>query len=336
MKKIMAILLCAALIASFTGCGKTDEGEVSQNTQEAENQGTENTDVANTDKEEETAKEDYKFAIIIPTSGNEYFQGEIDALQAVLDEYGYELNVISYDMDATKQVSSVENLITMGVDAALIFPMDKESVDTACKSAMDAGVKIISGGIALDNMNALYNTDQVEAGNTISGMGCDYIKETYGDNEVEVAMLVDTSNSNMATRSEAMKETLAKECPNALLVKEIEANDTESGMSAAENIIQGNPDVKVVICINDASALGVVEAYKAANVTEIAVFGSDGTAEGLKKISEGESLKGTIAFGAINLGEQLIKLAKEENVDELLSPPIIKITESNVAEYMAE
>ena len=105
---------------------------------------------------------------------------------------------------------------------------------------MDAGVKIISGGIALDNMNALYNTDQVEAGNTISGMGCDYIKETYGDNEVEVAMLVDTSNSNMATRSEAMKETLAKECPNALLVKEIEANDTESGMSAAENIIQGN------------------------------------------------------------------------------------------------
>ena len=114
MKKIMAILLCAALIASFTGCGKTDEGEVSQNAQEAENQGTENTDVANTEKEEETAKEDYKFAIIIPTSGNEYFQGEIDALQAVLDEYGYELNVISYDMDATKQVSSVENLITMG------------------------------------------------------------------------------------------------------------------------------------------------------------------------------------------------------------------------------
>lgn len=88
MKKIMAILLCAALIASFTGCGKTDEGEVSQNAQEAENQGTENTDVANTEKEEETAKEDYKFAIIIPTSGNEYFQGEIDALQAVLDEYG--------------------------------------------------------------------------------------------------------------------------------------------------------------------------------------------------------------------------------------------------------
>ena len=44
----------------------------------------------------------------------------------------------------------------------------------------------------------------------------------------------------------------------------------------------------------------------------------------------------SIAFGAINLGEQLIKLAKGENVDELLSPPIIKITESNVAEYMAE
>lgn len=328
MKKIMAILLSVVLMASFTACGKADEGKESRNAQEAENQETENAD--------KTAEEDYKFAIIIPTTGNEYFQGEIDALQAVLNEYGYELNVISYDMDATKQVSSVENLITMKVDAALIFPMDKESIDAACKDAMDAGVKIISGGIALDNMNALYNTDQVEAGNTISGMGCDFIKETYGDEEVEVAMLVDTSNSNMATRSEAMKETLAKECPNALLVKEIEANDTESGMSAAENIIQGNPDVKAVICINDASALGVVEAYKAANITEIAVFGSDGTAEGIKKISEGESLKGTIAFGAINLGEQLIKLAKGESVDELLSPPIIKITESNVAEYMAE
>ena len=42
-----------------------------------------------------------------------------------------------------------------------------------------------------------------------------------------------------------MKETLEKECPNAVLVKEIEAVDTETGMNAAENVIQANPDVKV-------------------------------------------------------------------------------------------
>ena len=43
-------------------------------------------------------------------------------------------------------------------------------------------------------------------------------------------------------------------------------------MNAAENVIQANPDVKVFICVNDTVALGVVEAYKAANISDIAVF----------------------------------------------------------------
>lgn len=344
MKKITAILLCIILTTALCACGQN--GTESSDPAAGSNEAADSSEAADSQEKEESPetdvesapeeKGDYNFAIIVPTTGNEYFQWEIDALQATMDEYGYPLNVISYDMDAAKQVSSVENLVTMNVDAALIFPMDKESIESACKTAMDGGVKIISGGIALDNMNALYNTDQTEAGNTIAGMACDYIKETYGDEPVEVAMLIDTSNSNMVTRCDAMKETLAKECPNAVLVKEIEANDTETGMNAAENVIQGNPDAKVFICVNDAVALGVVEAYKAANINDVAVFGSDGTSEGLKKIANGDSLKGTIAFGSLTLGDYLLKLAKGETVEELISPPIIRITEENVADYVTE
>lgn len=340
MKKITAILLCIILTTALCACGQketennapvSDSGETTEGQDKEEPEETEETD-----EQSGTEKEDYSFAVIVPTTGNEYFQGEIDALQATMDEYGYPLNVISYDMNADKQVSSVENLVTMNVDAALVFPMDKESIDSACRTAMDGGVKIISGGIELDNMDALYNTDQKEAGNTIAGMACDYIKETYGDESVEVAMLINTSNSNMVTRCDAMKETLEKECPNAVLVKEIEAVDTETGMNAAENVIQANPDVKVFICVNDTVALGVVEAYKAANISDIAVFGSDGTSEGIKKIANGDSLKGTIAFGSLTLGDYLLKLAKGEEVEELISPPIIRITEENVADYVTE
>lgn len=336
MKKITAILLCIILTTALCACGQKETKEEASAADNGETAEVQDKEEAADDESGSGDKEDYNFAIIVPTTGNEYFQWEIDALQATMDEYGYNLNVISYDMEADKQVSCVENLITMDVDAALVFPMDKESIDSACKTAMDGGVKIISGGIALDNMNALYNTDQKEAGNTIAGMACDYIKETYGDEPVEVAMLVDTSNSNMVTRCDAMKETLAKECPNAVLVKEIEAMDTESGMNAAENVIQGNPDAKVFICVNDAVGLGVVEAYKAANINDIAVFGSDGTSEGLKKIANGDSLKGTIAFGSLTLGDYLLKLAKGEEVDELISPPIIRITEENIADYVTE
>lgn len=336
MKKITAILLCIILTTALCACGQKETKEEAPAADNGESAEVQDKEEAADDESGSGDKEDYNFAIIVPTTGNEYFQWEIDALQATMDEYGYNLNVISYDMEADKQVSCVENLITMDVDAALVFPMDKESIDSACKTAMDGGVKIISGGIALDNMNALYNTDQKEAGNTIAGMACDYIKETYGDEPVEVAMLVDTSNSNMVTRCDAMKETLAKECPNAVLVKEIEAMDTESGMNAAENVIQGNPDAKVFICVNDAVGLGVVEAYKAANINDIAVFGSDGTSEGLKKIANGDSLKGTIAFGSLTLGDYLLKLAKGEEVDELISPPIIRITEENIADYVTE
>lgn len=325
MKKNLVILFSAILMMQLVACGQVQD----KSNSEVLSTESDNIEKGNTDS-------NYSFAIIVPTTGNEYFQGEIDALQESLDKHGCKLNVISYENDATKLVSVMENLITMGVDGVLVFPMDKDSIDPTCKMVQEAGIKIISGGTTLDYMDALYNTDQEEAGQTIAGMGCDYIKEKYGDESVEVAMIVNTSNSNMVTRCDAMKATLAEECPNTVLVKEIEAESTEDGMSAAENIIQANPDVKVIICVNDAVALGVVEAYNAANISEIAVFGADGTSEGLKKIADGTSLKGTIAFGALDLGDCLVDMVSGEKVDELLSPPIIKITEENIGEYVTE
>ena len=83
MKKITAILLCIILTTALCACGQketennapvSDSGETTEGQDKEEPEETEETD-----EQSGTEKEDYSFAVIVPTTGNEYFQGEIDA-----------------------------------------------------------------------------------------------------------------------------------------------------------------------------------------------------------------------------------------------------------------
>lgn len=75
---------------------------------------------------------------------NAFQIGVTEGAQAKADELGVELNILSADQDAAKQISQIEQCVSEGYDAILFEPVDPDGLRDAAKAAADAGVIMIN------------------------------------------------------------------------------------------------------------------------------------------------------------------------------------------------
>ena len=166
-KKFLALLLTGAMaLAALTGCSS----------------GTETTEESTGgDASAESGDGAYKIALIQQHQTNAFQIGVTEGAQAKADELGVELNILSADQDAAKQISQIEQCVSEGYDAILFEPVDPDGLRDAAKAAADAGV------IMINIVSAC--TDWESAG--ISAVSCgDNVKA--GENEMQhVADLLD-------------------------------------------------------------------------------------------------------------------------------------------------
>ena len=112
-------------------------------------------------------------------------------------------------------------------------------------------------------------------------------------------------------------------------------NNTADSKAVMEAQLIANPDINLVLCHNDDSALGALEAIKEAGVEGIAVIGFDGNASAKESIAAGE-LTATIAQQPEEMGYLSVMTAlsalKGETVEKVISVPTVVIDASNVAE----
>nr|MBQ6739493.1 substrate-binding domain-containing protein [Synergistaceae bacterium] len=111
----------------------------------------------------------------------------------------------------------------------------------------------------------------------------------------------------------------------------------EIAMPVMENIIQGNPDIAAIMCVNDPTALGALAALRAANATEgVLIYGVDGAPDAKKAIKAGE-ITGTAAQSPKNIGiigvEMAYKILNGEKVEKHVPVPVQLITAENVDEF---
>jgi ribose transport system substrate-binding protein len=126
--------------------------------------------------------------------------------------------------------------------------------------------------------------------------------------------------------------------------KSIEVVDTVDGrnvqdtaLSAAENLITGNPDMKVVYATGEPALIGAISAVESQNATDrVKVFGWDLTAQAIKAIDGGyvvavvqqdPETEGKVAV------ESALKLIGKETVDSVINVPITIVTKDNVDQY---
>lgn len=334
-KRTIGIILSAALaIGLMTGCGSSNTGG------SADTKG----DTAAASGDKAASSDSYTVGMTL-NLGNLTWAELAEASKAHGEELGMTVTVQNSNDDATTQVSQIENFIQSGVDAIIVAAVESNSVEDVCKEAQEAGIKVIAYTQVIQNSDAQYLVDAYNTGYACGQRAAEWIKEVYGDEEVEWALEDLPKYPEIIDRANGIKEAIEELAPNAKLVATQPAEVMEDGQKNAENFMQSNPNIKVICSIGSGGGAGANEGIKS-YITEdeyekFGIFGIDATEQEIMNIINGDPQKSSVSLGGGSVhGQMLIDIADnfwkgvEQEKDQYM--PITVIDSSNAQEYFDE
>lgn len=269
--------------------------------------------------------------LAVSTLNNPFFVELQQGAQAMAEQLGAKLTVVDAQNDATNQVNQVQTLVTQGVKAIILNPVDSKQSAPAAKAAEMANIPLISVDRSVDGKVAAEVASNNVSGGSLAAI--ELGRATSG----EVAHLKGISGAS-ASRDRGQGFEQGLNSGNIKVVATAVADfDRAKGLNETTNLLQGHPNIKGIFAENDEMALGAIKALGARAGKDVMVVGFDGTPDGLKAIQEG-TLVATIAQQPKLLGskavEQAVKAAKGEPVQQVVDVEVKVITKQNVAEFL--
>jgi ribose transport system substrate-binding protein/ribose transport system permease protein len=267
----------------------------------------------------------------VSTLNNPFFVELQQGAQEMADQLGAKLTVVDAQNDATNQVNQVQTLVTQGVKAIILNPVDSKQSGPAAKAAETANIPLISVDRAVEGKVAAEVASNNVSGGSLAAI--ELGRATSG----EVAHLKGIPGAS-ASRDRGQGFEQGLNSGNIKVVASAVADfDRAKGLNETTNLLQGHPGIKGLFAENDEMALGAIKALGARAGKDVQVVGFDGTPDGLKAIQDG-TLAATIAQQPKLLGskavEQAVHAAKGEPVQQVVDVEVKVITAKNVAEFV--
>lgn len=359
LKKLLGLTLVLTMAVSLWGCSQGSENETKV-TPKAEETGTENQAAETTKAPAETSKgavnhiEGVKtVGLSLGSLGNEYFDTLANEIETFFAGNGVTVKTVSAENNAATQVQQIENLMTEGVGAIIVYPIDPDSVVDVLKRAKEAGVYVITAGTFVTDpeaTDAQLGVNQPEVGKAVAQMASDWIDKTYpdaADGSISVSIIGFTANTTGVDRTNGMY-TIGDINPKVKvsdIVYDLVGQTAFAAKSQefADAMFMQEPDTKVVICYNDEAARAVSEVVKRTseiNADEIGIFAIDYSEATMEAIADPKDpVRGTILLGDLNLAKPIWQLLTGEVVADsgewgnIYFKPTINITMDNVSDY---
>lgn len=326
MKKFFALLLALVMSLSLVACGGGDDATTDDTTDDATN--------------EETGGEttNYKISVVLKTLSSEYWGYVKAGCDAAAAELGVEVSVVGpgAESDIEGQVAQIEQQIGAGCDAIICAPNDAGAAANALQAALDQGIPVLSVDtdvgiegqttfVGTSNVDAAYEGGKWAIGQAGDGAKAVIIYGQEGDN-----------TSNMR------REGYQKACDEAgveVLAALSGQNTTDGATKTMEDMLSAHPgEIDIVLCHNDDTAIGAMNACKNAGVSDIIIVGFDGNASAVDLILAGDLIKATVAQQPYEMGYQAVEAAVEVlnggTVESVINAPVEVVTAENGQAYL--
>jgi ribose transport system substrate-binding protein len=236
------------------------------------------------------------------TLENPFFKVIGDNITAEGSKHGYDTVVLSADKDAAKQSNQMKDFIVRKVAAIVVSPCESRSIVPAIKEANDAGIPVFTVDIPCQEPG-IKIICQIATDNYGGGKEAGKAMiEALGDAGGKIAILHFKQAESCRLRVKGFREVVDRHNESAKakinIVAELDGGGAkDQGFKAAQDAIEGNPDLLGIFAINDPSALGAVAAVeKATKENVIKIIGFDGQPEGKQAIKEGKIYADPIQF----------------------------------------
>jgi len=274
---------------------------------------------------------------------------DVAAMQARADELGVELIVQWANDDPAAQASQVENLLSQGIDALIITPVDSAAAATLADQAKAEGVPVVAYDVGITGTevdffvirdNPMVGVLQAEAALEFSSEGKYVLIE--GDAANDVAQAIAASHD----------EVLADASGVEIVYDDFTAAwNPETALEIAENQLSVHEDgIAAFLTANDGMAGGVIQALEAQNLAgEVFVSGLDADVANLGYIRDGiqtMSVWTQIDLQGRTATEVAVALASGESpepettVDNgfaeipTMLAPVVEVNQDNLCEFI--
>lgn len=309
MKKILAILLCAAMMLAICACGAAP----AETPAPAENAAPAKEEVAPAEAVEAAveaidpyyyaslkegfsndapaanpAKERYTIGVLLPMLSNAHFTAQAYGYQSEAEALG--VDAIIWDCGGyayfDKQVSQMEDLIAMDVDAIILVAADADACVATIDKAFEAGIPVV-------NVNVMANSDKVlkiKSNDTdIGQLEAERIGQLLGG-EGNVLMVRGTAGTSWAIgRGDGFIAYMEEHYPNINILAELWcANEVDAAMQQVEDAIMAYGDeIQAVYAPGENTIKGAVLALKAAGMNDVFAVSCDPADDTVAMLKEG-------------------------------------------------
>lgn len=253
-----------------------------------------------------------------------------------------EIKLTDANEDPARMLNDVENFIDTGVDALLVVPTDVATVKPIAKKAKKAGIPLII-------VNRLPSEKDMEKVTTYVGseskqagvLQAEKIVELLDGKPAKVAILMgQLGHEAQIERTAGNKEVFDKH-DNITVVAEQEGRwDRAKGLQIAEDLLQSEKGLNVIVANNDEMAIGALLAANKAGIdpNTIIIAGVDATPDALEYLGKGLDVTVFQSAGGQGYGgaEMAYKAAKGETVDKYHWIDFELVEESQKEEYKAK
>lgn len=262
-----------------------------------------------------------------------------DAMQAKADELGATLVLTDSKRDVGTELNSVEDLITQGVDAIILQPLDGEASQNAANRAIESDIPLFTLSTEFAEGSDVAFTSYIGVDDTFAGeMQADYLNEVMPDGG-DIIVAAGTYGASWTDRRKSGFESKINDNFNILF--EFQANGSRAeGKRSMEDVLQryGPGEIDALVAHNDEMAIGASQAIDAAGrLSEFqAIVGVDGTPDGVAAIDAGE-MTATVRQDSAGQGAKAVEVAVAfldgETVEDRYTLPFTLITADNVADF---
>jgi ribose transport system substrate-binding protein len=307
MKKICVILLSViALLAA--ACNQTTSNQNAANNSAAKK----------------------KIGVTLLTREDDFYRALEAGLKEEAAKNNFELIIQSGDKDLSKQQSQIDNFIVQKVDAIIVCPTDTKGIAPAIERANAANIPVFTADIAAGGGKIVSH---IASNNAEGGkLAAEFIAKSLNGAGGKIGIIGQPEVQSVVDRENGFKEELAK-YPNLQILPTLNGGGVrDRALKAADDLIQGNPDLKAIFCINDETALGALSAVESKGKTDVIIVGYDAAPEAVEKIKKGTALKADVAQQPREIGMKTIDAIARNFKGEQVAPKTdvpVKIVDAN-------
>jgi ribose transport system substrate-binding protein len=338
--RLLAAVAALAMLAVACDTGTTNDtetepapGEETEDTEAIDD--TDATDDTTEGEEEVTGDPEGDLVIGLVTINLQalFFNQINQGAEQVAEELGAELRIFNANNDPVEQNNAIESYVQDGVDALIVLAIDTEGIVPAIEAADEAGVPVVAVDAIVDSpaVSSQVGTDNEGAGRQIGEFLLDV---TGGEGEVGIVGALNSTIQNIRQRG---FEDAVTEGGMTITNVVDGRNVQEDALTAAENLITGNPDMAYTYATGEPALIGLVSAVESQGAEDrVQAVGWDLSAPALEGIEAGYVI-GVVQQDTFRFGEEGMRaaaaLARGEEVDAEIPIDTFIVTPDNVDDY---